>query len=95
MKTLIEKTQTAGARAPQPSRWRGKSEQLSFIQLGCEARKMSTAAAGVFFLDFPWELARGLDLNQRPPGYKLDEALSRLCLSMTYIDVGTAYSILF
>jgi hypothetical protein len=43
-----------GHPAAQPSRWRGRSEQLSFIQVGCEARKLSTAVAGeAFFLDFP------------------------------------------
>jgi hypothetical protein len=31
----------------QPSSWRGGSEQISFIQMGCEARKLP--AAGEFF----------------------------------------------
>jgi hypothetical protein len=37
--------------APQPSSCRGRSEQISFVQVGCEARKIP-AAGDVFFLDF-------------------------------------------
>jgi len=33
----------------QPSPWRGPSEQISFIQMGCEARKLP-AAGEIFFL---------------------------------------------
>jgi len=35
----------------QPSPWRGRSEQLSFVQMGCEARKLA-ATGEIFFLDF-------------------------------------------
>ena len=35
----------------QPSPWRGRSEQISFIQMGCEARKLP-APGRDFFLDF-------------------------------------------
>src|SRR5258707_13044590 len=37
--------------APQPSTWRGSSEQISLAQVGCEARKIP-AEGEVFFLDF-------------------------------------------
>ena len=37
--------------APQPSTWRGRSEQTSLDQVGCEARKIP-AVGEVFFLDF-------------------------------------------
>jgi hypothetical protein len=37
--------------APQPSTWRGRSEQISLNQVGCEARKIP-AEGDVFFLDF-------------------------------------------
>jgi Family of unknown function (DUF5670) len=37
--------------APQPSTWRGRSEQISLDQVGCEARKIPAEGA-VFFLDF-------------------------------------------
>ena len=37
--------------APQPSTWRGRSEQISLEQVGCEARKIP-AEGDVFFLDF-------------------------------------------
>jgi hypothetical protein len=37
--------------APQPSTWRGRSEQISLDQVGCEARKIP-AEGDVFFLDF-------------------------------------------
>jgi len=35
-----------------PSLWRGRSEQLSLVHVGWEARK-TPAAGEVFFLDFP------------------------------------------
>src|SRR5260370_6839287 len=37
------------ATSQQPSPWRGRSEQISFIQMGCEARKLP-AAGEIFFL---------------------------------------------
>jgi len=37
--------------APQPSTWRGRSEQNTLDQVGCEARKVP-AEGHVFFLDF-------------------------------------------
>jgi|SRR5207249_3744162 len=40
-----------GHMAPQPSTWRGRSEQILLNQVGCEARKIP-ADAEVFFLDF-------------------------------------------
>src|SRR6266481_9010215 len=40
-----------GRMAPQPSTWRGRSEQISLDQVGCEARKIP-AEGVVFFLDF-------------------------------------------
>jgi len=39
-----------GHMAPQPSTWRGRSEQILLNQVGCEARKIP-ADAEVFFLD--------------------------------------------
>ncbi|MGC2118419.1 MAG: hypothetical protein WA644_04975, partial [Candidatus Acidiferrales bacterium] len=36
--------------APQPNTWAAGSEQLSFISVGCEERKIR--AGGGFFLDF-------------------------------------------
>jgi len=46
--------------APQPSTWRGRSEQISLDQVGCEARKIP-AEGGVFFLDFdPYRTYRAL-----------------------------------
>ena len=40
-----------GHMVPQPSTWRGRSEQNSLDQVGCEARKIP-AEGDVFFLDF-------------------------------------------
>src|SRR5258706_7794498 len=40
-----------GQSAPQPSTWRGRSEQISLDQVGCEARKIP-AGGDVFLLDF-------------------------------------------
>src|SRR6266436_7423486 len=40
-----------GRMAPQPSTWRGRSEQISLDQVGCESRKIP-AEGVVFFLDF-------------------------------------------
>jgi len=40
-----------GRIAPQPSTWRGSSEQIPLNQVGCEARK-TPAEGDVFFLDF-------------------------------------------
>jgi hypothetical protein len=40
-----------GYLAPQPSTWRGRSEQISLDQGGCEARKIP-AEGRVFSLDF-------------------------------------------
>jgi hypothetical protein len=37
--------------APQPSTWRGRSEQILLNQVGCEARKFPVEG-DVFFLDF-------------------------------------------
>jgi len=37
--------------APQPSTWRGSSEQIPLTEVGCEARKIA-AEGDVFFLDF-------------------------------------------
>ena len=45
-----------GHMAPQPSTWRGRSEQILLNQVGCEARKIP-ADAEVFFL----ELTRHVD----------------------------------
>src|SRR6266404_9206913 len=42
----------------QPSPWRGRSEQISFIQMGCEARKLP-APGEIFFLTSPF-----IELNQ-------------------------------
>jgi len=39
-----------GYNAPQPSTWRGSSEQISLDQVGCETRKIP-AGRDVFFLD--------------------------------------------
>src|SRR6266852_2993501 len=36
---------------PHPSTWRGRSEQISLDQVGCEARTIP-AEGDVFFLDF-------------------------------------------
>jgi len=49
MEGKIEFFNAAGHGAPQPGSWRGKSEQISFHQVGCESRKIS-AAGDVFFL---------------------------------------------
>ena len=38
---------------------------------------------------------RGLDLNQRPPGYEPREVVSRLCLSTTYVDVVVSFFTIF
>src|SRR6476620_1313694 len=43
--------QSLGPCVQQPSTWRGRSEQTSLHQVGCEARK-TPASAEVFFLDF-------------------------------------------
>src|SRR5271169_1429852 len=52
MKTAdSEKPKPRGRLAPQPSTWRGRSEQISLDQVGCEARK-APAGGDVFFLDF-------------------------------------------
>jgi hypothetical protein len=45
------KPKALGPSAQQPSTWRGRSEQLSLDQVGCEARKIP-AEGEVFFLDF-------------------------------------------
>jgi hypothetical protein len=37
----------------QPSPWRGRSEQISFVQMGCEARKLA-ATGEIFFLTSPF-----------------------------------------
>jgi hypothetical protein len=47
------KPEPPGRRALQPSTWRGSSEQILLLQMGCEARKRP-AVADVFFLDFPF-----------------------------------------
>jgi hypothetical protein len=39
--------------APQPTTWRGRSEQIQLNQVGSEARKIP-ADAELFFLDFPF-----------------------------------------
>src|SRR5271155_1813096 len=58
MKTAdSEKPKPRGRLAPQPSTWRGRSEQISLDQVGCEARK-SPAEADVFFLDFSFYRTR-------------------------------------
>jgi len=44
----------------QPSSWRGKSEQISFIQMGCEARKLP-AWGEIFFLTSPFIELPGTD----------------------------------
>jgi hypothetical protein len=51
-KPLVEKTQSLVHSVQQPSTWRGRSEYILLIGVGCEARK-SPADAEVFFLDFP------------------------------------------
>ena len=52
MKTAGRENPNHGvACAPQPSTWRGRSEQISLDEVGCEARKIP-ADAEVFFLDF-------------------------------------------
>ena len=38
---------------------------------------------------------RGLDLNQRPPGYEPNEGIARLCFSMTYVCLALSSSCLF
>ena len=38
---------------------------------------------------------RGLDLNQRPPGYEPGKVIARLCLSMTYLHLVLRFSTLF
>ena len=48
-----EKPKPRGRIAPQPSTWRGSSEQILLNQVGCEARKIP-ADAELFFLDFPF-----------------------------------------
>ncbi len=58
-----------GRSAPQPSTWRGRSEQILLKQVGCEARKIP-AAEEVFFLDFAFyrtyqELGTGLATSAR------------------------------
>ena len=54
MKTAGRENPNQGGRsAPQPSTWRGGSEQILLHQVGCEARKIP-ADAEVFFLDFPF-----------------------------------------
>jgi hypothetical protein len=44
-----EKTKLPGHSAQQPSSWRGRSQQNSLIQVGCEARKIP-AVGEIFFL---------------------------------------------
>jgi|SRR5271165_500313 len=46
-------------KAPQPSTWRGRSEQILLNQVGCEARKIP-AEGKVFFLDFYLYRASGV-----------------------------------
>jgi hypothetical protein len=53
--------------------WRQISELLTKIQSQVTFRRRGEN----------W--LRGLDLNQRPPGYEPQEQLARLCLSMTYV----------
>ena len=57
--------------APQPSTWRGRSEQISLNQVGCEARKIP-AEGDVFFLDF--YLYRTYRELARPEGRYLSES---------------------
>ena len=38
----------------------------------------------------PW--LRGLDLNQRPLGYEPNKPMTRLCLSITYVDLVLPFS---
>src|SRR5271169_6068471 len=50
--SIIHREQRFGVYlAPQPSTWRGRSEQISLDQGGCEARTIP-AEGGAFFLDF-------------------------------------------
>jgi len=56
----------------QPSPWRGRSEQISFVQTGCEARKLA-ATGEIFFLTSPFNQSRGLSLL--PPGEDNDAQL--------------------
>ncbi len=51
MKTAGRETQTTGLLARQPSTWRGRSEQISLVHVGCEARDIR-AEGDVFSLDF-------------------------------------------
>jgi hypothetical protein len=58
-------------KSQQPSSWRGKSEQISFIQMGCEARKLP-ASGEIFFLTSPFiEQFRtcfiGMNFRSPPP----------------------------
>src|SRR5258708_36403563 len=71
--TFIERGQSA----PQPSTWRGRSEQISLDQVGCEARKIP-AGGDVFLLDFSLyrtnqELAASLECDDVVFNSKPDE----------------------
>src|SRR5258708_4561410 len=62
--------------APQPSTWRGRSEQISLDQVGCEARKIP-AEGDVFFLDFYlYRTYRDLTLRPRRRSPVLPTAFS-------------------
>jgi hypothetical protein len=48
----------------QPSTWRGRSEQILFIYMGCEVRKIP-AAGEIFFLTSPFIELTGFVANKR------------------------------
>jgi hypothetical protein len=61
----------------QPSPWRGRSEQISFIQMGCEARKLS-AAGEIFFLTSFIELIRQVKFIGKNANTPREEILRRI-----------------
>src|SRR5277367_1047270 len=64
MKTAdSEKPKPRGRLAPQPSTWRGRSEQISLDQVGCEQEKVQPKQM-CFFLTSPFiELTRSCGLS--------------------------------
>jgi len=64
MKTVYwRKPKLLDHRAQQPRSWRGRSEQISFDQVGCEARKIP-ALGEIFFLTSSFiELTRHVEEN--------------------------------
>ena len=77
-KPLVEETQKRWATtSQQPSTWRGRSEQILFIHMGCEVRKIP-AAGEIFFLTSPLQKLRLLsrrnleELESKLGGFRLE-----------------------